>query len=195
MRLLLADDDLVTRRLAEATLVRHGHEVVAAENGKQALERLTGSEAPSLAILDWMMPELDGPEVCRRIRARGAPYVYLLLLTARTDKLDVVAGLESGADDFLGKPVDPGELLARVNVGARVVDLERTLQQRVTQLEHALAEVTQLKGLLPICMHCNKIRNERDEWERLELFIGNRSGAQFSHSLCEPCLHKHYPET
>ena len=195
MRILIAEDDQISRRLLQATLQRADHEVVVTTNGAEAWEALQEESAPQLAVLDWMMPEMDGAEVCRRVREQaGDKYIYLILLTARGQKRDVVAGLEAGADDYLVKPFDPQELRSRILVGERIVNLESELAKNVRDLEDALTHVKVLQGLLPICMHCKKIRDDRDSWHRLESYIEEKSEAMFTHSLCNDCLSEHYPQ-
>src|ERR1700686_4285120 len=134
MKILIADDDEMSRRLLEKTLEREGYEVISAENGRAALEQLSLPDAPRMALLDWMMPELDGPRVCQEIRRqRDRPYVHIVLLTSRGSKQDVVAGLQAGADDYLTKPWDSGELIARLLVGQRILQLEdRLVEARET---------------------------------------------------------------
>src|SRR6267154_2225641 len=128
MKILIADDDALSRRLLEKTLVHAGYEVVPVADGRQAVESLARPDAPRLALLDWMMPEIDGPGVCREIRKRrDHSYVYMVLLTSRESKEDVVTGLESGADDYLTKPFDPEELKARLRTGLRILNLENRL--------------------------------------------------------------------
>ena len=135
MKILIADDDAVSRRLLERTLLRAGYEVVAVVNGRQAVENLTGPDMPRLVLLDWMMPELDGPGVCREIRnRRDQSYVYMILLTSRESKEDVIAGLESGADDYLIKPFIADELKARLRVGERILHLEDRLVEAREQM-------------------------------------------------------------
>lgn len=128
MRILIADDEVMSRRLLQKTMERAGYEVTAVENGRQAADELCKPEGPRLALLDWVMPELDGPGVCREVRKRKEQsYVYMVLLTSKEKKEDVVAGLESGADDYLTKPFDPEELKARLRTGMRILDLEDRL--------------------------------------------------------------------
>ena len=128
MRILIADDSLVSRHLLEATLRNWGYEVVVACDGTEAWKILQGDGAPSIAILDWMMPGQTGPEVCRMVRQKAIePYTYILLLTSRSLKEDVVAGMDSGADDYLTKPFDQHELKVRLRAGTRIVDLQAQL--------------------------------------------------------------------
>jgi diguanylate cyclase (GGDEF)-like protein len=128
VKILIADDDPVSRRLMERTLQKCGYEVVTAEDGTKALAVLAGENAPRLALLDWMMPGIDGLEICRAVRAqKGRPYVYITLLTSKLSDNDVVAGLEAGSDDYLTKPCNPEELKARLRTGQRILNLEDTL--------------------------------------------------------------------
>jgi len=135
MKILIADDDALSRRLLEKTLMRAGYEVIPVPNGRHAVEHLSKPDAPRLALLDWMMPELDGPGVCRETRKRrDQNYVYMILLTSREAKEDVVAGLESGADDYLIKPFNADELKARLRTGERVLHLEDRLVEAREQM-------------------------------------------------------------
>lgn len=128
MKILIADDDAVSRELAARLLRKWNYEVLTAEDGRAALEILRAPGAPRLALLDWMMPQLDGPAVCRELRSNPlAAYVYVVLLTSKDDKQDVVEGLDSGADDYLTKPFNSDELKARLRAGTRVLDLEDNL--------------------------------------------------------------------
>ena len=188
MKILIAEDDEVSRRMLQVFLLRWGFDVVIAEDGAEAWRVLEGGDAPKLAILDWMMPVLDGVEICRRVRlAPRASPAYLILLTARGDNKDIVRGLDAGADDYVTKPFNQEELRARLNVGVRVVELQTNLADRVIELERALAGVNQLQGLLPICSYCKKIRDDKNYWQQVEGYISSHSEAQFSHGICPDC--------
>jgi DNA-binding response OmpR family regulator len=190
-RILIAEDHYVSRHLLERNLTNWGFEVTTAEDGEAAVRILEGDEAPPLAIVDWMMPKMDGLEVCRRVRAlRDRPYIYLVLLTAKSHKEEIATGLEAGADDYVIKPFDPDELRARLKVGQRVVELERTLARKIDDLQSALADVRKLKHLLPICMYCKSVRDDQDYWHQIEEYIHTETGADFSHGICPACMEK-----
>jgi two-component system cell cycle response regulator len=124
-RILIAEDDPVSRRMLQAFLTKWGYSVIAVSDGIEAARILEAEDAPTLAVLDWMMPGLEGPQVCRRVREHSdRPYTYILLLTARSQKGDLLRGLESGADDYFTKPFDAQELRARLHVGQRILDLQ-----------------------------------------------------------------------
>ena len=195
MRILVAEDELIIRTLVGDVLRKSGFDVVKVSNGAEAWEAMQTSDAPPLAILDWMMPELDGLEVVRRIRARTTNRPpYLILLTARDSKVDLVAGLQAGANDYVSKPFDPRELLARVAVGRRMVELQETLAARIEELGQALEEIKTLRGILPICASCKKIRDDQGYWQQVEVYVHDHTDAQFSHGLCPECIRKLYPD-
>ncbi len=124
MKVLIAEDELVSRKLLESTLKKWGYNVVSVENGKKAWEIIQKKDAPRLLILDWMMPEMDGIEVIRHLRSREDPfYSYVILLTSKTERKDIIEGLSSGADDYLAKPFDSNELKQRILVGRRILEL------------------------------------------------------------------------
>jgi len=188
VHVLVAEDDRVTAEILSRTLKRWEFDVTVVANGAEAWEHLRAATGPSLAILDWMMPELDGPEVCRRVRAElPLAHMYLMLLTARESRGDLVAGLNAGADDYVTKPFDAEELRARVQVGVRILTLQQTLAERVAELQAALSSVKQLRGLLPICSYCKRIRGDDQYWQQLEGYVSEHSDAQFSHGICPTC--------
>jgi two-component system, cell cycle response regulator len=128
VKILIADDSIVSRHLLEATLRKWGYDVTVACDGAEALQILEREDAPALIILDWMMPGMTGVEVCRRIRQRdGEPYTYILLLTSKSQKEDLIEGMEAGADDYITKPFDQNELQVRLRAGTRLVDLQAQL--------------------------------------------------------------------
>ncbi len=141
MRILIAEDDDISRILLEAVLRKWGYEVVVTSDGTQAWNALQAADAPPLAILDWMMPGLDGIEICRKVRAReNCSYTYLIMLSAKGTKEALVMGLEAGADDYLDKPFNHGELQARIRVGERILALEQGLTQKIMEQQQALAK-------------------------------------------------------
>jgi len=187
MKILIAEDDPVSRCFLEVALSKWDYEVISTCDGNEAWE-VFQRESPPIAILDWMMPGLDGAELCRRIRSLETPFApYLILLTAKSEKEDVVAGLEAGADDYITKPFSRQELRARIEVGLRIGELQKSLAARIGELENALSRVKQLQGLLPICSYCKKIRSDHDYWEQVDTYITKHSEVLFSHSICPAC--------
>jgi DNA-binding response OmpR family regulator len=189
MHVLIADDDRITAEILARTLQRWGHETTVIADGAEAFEYLRASTVATLAVLDWMMPGMDGPEICRRVRAElPLANMYLLLVTAREGRGDVVAGLDAGADDYVIKPFDAEELRARIAVGIRVLSLQGKLADRVAELQTALSNVKQLQGLLPICSYCKRIRGDDQYWQQVEGYLHDHSGVQFSHGICPSCF-------
>ncbi len=192
MRILIAEDEAVSRQLLQRTLQRWGFEVVAVGDGDAAWRCLSSVDAPQLAIVDWVMPGMDGAELCQRVRGLDTPLpVYLVLLTSRAGREDILAGFQAGADDYIVKPFDEAELRARLQVGVRVVQLQLSLADRVHDLEEALSRVKQLQGLLPICSYCKKIRDDRNYWQQVEQYVTERSEARFTHGICPSCYERH----
>jgi phosphoserine phosphatase RsbU/P len=190
MRILIADDSPVSCRLLEGTLKRWGHDVLVASDGLQAWEFLLRVDSPLLAVLDWVMPGLNGTDLCRRVHDKDLqPRPYLILLTANRGKENLLAGFASGADDYIVKPFDVDELRARINVGARVLSLQAGLAQRVRQLESALTQIKHLQGLLPLCTCCKKPRLDPAYWRHVESYVARHADARFGHGLCPDCYH------
>jgi sigma-B regulation protein RsbU (phosphoserine phosphatase) len=189
MKAVVADDDRVAAEILSRTLQRWDFDVTVAFDGEDAWNQIQGAQGPTLAILDWMMPHVDGPDVCRRVRERlPEANMYLILLTALESRRDVVAGLTAGADDYVIKPFDYDELRARVMVGVRVLTLQERLADRVSDLQAALSSVKQLRGLLPICSYCKRIRGDDQYWQQVEAYITTHSDAQFTHGICPECF-------
>jgi DNA-binding response OmpR family regulator len=188
MRVLVAEDNPIARVALEKQLTSWGYAVVSVADGQAAWKILGGADPPRLAIIDWGMPGLDGLEVCRRVRQAVTDVSpYLIVLTGRGSLEDIVAGLESGADEYLTKPVEPAELQARVRAGRRVVELQARLAERVRELEAARDRERHLQGLLPICAWCKKIRNDRNYWQRVEEYLAEHADVRFSHGICPDC--------
>ncbi|MEO8440769.1 MAG: response regulator [Spartobacteria bacterium] len=143
--ILIAEDDPVSRTLVVNLVEKWGFPSIVTLNGREAIEALRAEQGSVIALLDWMMPEMDGLEVCRRVRDSGKP-IYIILLTARGAKENIVEGLRAGADDYLVKPYHKEELFARIQVGLRILDLHNSLVQRIAELENATAEVERLKN-------------------------------------------------
>ena len=165
-RVLVADDSPVYRKLIEQILPKDRYSVSFACNGKEALQ-LYDQLAPSLVITDWVMPDISGLELCRHIRERSTTYAYVIVMTSNTEKDGVVKGLEAGADDYLLKPFDSDEMLARIGVGRRIIDLHRQLEQKSAQLEE-VARTDALAGLPK--------RRAIEEWASKQLRGASRHG-------------------
>lgn len=190
MRILIAEDDRTTARLLSGLIASWGFDVVTVGDGTAAIHALEQDDI-HMAVLDWMLPDVDGPELCRRVRAlQRSASPYLILLTSKNAQTDVVTGLEAGADEYLVKPIDPDELRARLNAGARIVQLQQLLAGQVHELEAALANIRKLTGLLPICMYCKSIRDDSNYWHRVEAYVGEHSDVTFSHGICPKCMPK-----
>jgi len=191
MRALVADDDRLTTVILSGALQRQGFDVTVVHDGTAAWDHIAGDTAPSLAIVDWMMPGLDGPALCRRVRQEPSrAHLYVILLTSRAERGDVIAGLDAGADDYLTKPFHADELRARVRVGCRVLALQQRLAEQVAELQEVIRNNKQLRGLLPICSYCKRIRSDSDYWEQVESYISVHTDAQFSHGICPCCYEK-----
>ena len=189
IRAVVADDDAIAREIVSRTLARWQFDVATADDGLKAWDLLGQSSGPVLGIVDWTMPRVDGLALCRRMRdERPLANVYLILLTARESRAEVIAGLDAGADDYMVKPFDPDELRARVNVGVRVLSLRHRLDERVAELQEALASVKQLRGLLPICSYCKRIRGDDRYWQAVESYLTQHTEAEFSHGICPSCF-------
>ena len=187
MTVLIADDNESNRKVLHSILSAEGYEIVEANNGADALAILKRATEPMVGLIDWEMPHVQGIEVCRKIRMEETPPFFLILVTVRDSKVDVVAGLNAGAHDYITKPFDKTELIARVSIGSRMVELQQTLRKQVDELAEALSNVKQLSGLLPICSYCKKIRDDKNYWQQVDEYVSQHSEATFSHSICPEC--------
>ena len=193
VRILIADDDPTSRATLAAILEKNGDEVVATCNGAETWETMQRPDAPRLVILDWLMPGIDGVEVCRRVRALETDQPpHIIILTTRDDRAHIIEGLNSGADDYVSKPFDAGELRARIDVGRRMVELRARLAEHVRELRQALSEVQTLRGIIPICANCKSVRDDAGYWTRVETYVSEHSEARFTHGICPECMKKLY---
>ncbi len=188
MKILIAEDDTPSRLMLQSLLTKWGYTVTSANDGDEAWNILNEAAHPHLVILDWKMPGIEGPEIVKRLRKRepAKPY-YSIIITSRNDKNSATSALNSGADDFIGKPFDNDELRARVAVGYRMNCLQKALYDHIRDLSQALNRVKRLEGIIPICMYCEKIRDDHDSWNQLEKYISDHSEAMFSHGICPEC--------
>ncbi len=176
MKVLIPEDDMIARRVLEASLVKLGHEPVLAQDGEDAWGILQ-TQPVRVVVSDWQMPRLDGLELCQRIRARAGEYVYFILLTQRAATQENLAvATEAGVDDFLGKPVDPGQLWMRLRVAERILKFT--------------TEVRQLESFLPICGYCRKVRDDKNYWQQIEQYMNTHGGTSFSHGVCPECYER-----
>jgi DNA-binding response OmpR family regulator len=200
VKLLVVEDDPFFLRVLHKRLATEGYQVLTAADGREGMKAIVSAE-PDLVISDWMMPEVDGLELCQSVKTglrEAAP--YFILLTAKGEINDRLLGLETGADDYLVKPCDQGELMARVRAGLRIVLLTQDLRRVVSELRAtnadlaaARAEVTRLNDLTPICSFCKKVRSPDGEWGPLDHYLGSHERVDFTHGLCPTCRDAHDP--
>lgn len=199
--LLIVDDISENIQVLGHVLDKANYSVSFATDGQQALDMIADNEF-DLILLDIMMPHMDGYEVCRRLKQMpGKRDVPVIFLTARTEVDDIVKGFQVGAVDYVTKPFNRHELLARVRTHIelttarkRIIEHNLQLAEKNDALEKALKRVKSLEGILPICSYCSKIRDARGDWKQLEAYITNHSRAEFSHGICPDCLQRHHPD-
>jgi sigma-B regulation protein RsbU (phosphoserine phosphatase) len=206
--ILIVDDIGKNIQVLGSILLTEGYAISYATNGRQALEMIE-SEDFDLILLDIMMPEMDGFEVCRRIKLMpGKKNIPIIYLTARTQKQDVVEGLTMGAVDYITKPFNSAELKARVATHLQLKEARDIIAEKNIQLEahnerlnklnrelkDALEKIKTLEGIIPICCICKNIRDDQGYWERIEEYVTKHSDAMFSHGICPECRKKHYPD-
>lgn len=195
MKILIAEDNLASQLILKTTLEDLGHDLVVTGNGRSACEIMLKPDAPKLAILDWMMPGMDGVEACRKIReSKFTDPAYIIILTIRDKTEDIVKGLKAGANDYIVKPYNVEELQVRVGVGCRVLEMQSTMTRQIKELQAAMAHIKTLRGLLPICMYCKKIRDDKQYWQQVECYISNNTEAQCSHGICPDCYKKYFQQ-
>ncbi len=173
MKILIVEDDPIAGAVLEASLKSFGHEVTMAAHGRAGWNCFLDTPH-RLVISDWMMPELDGLELCKRVREQGGDYTYFILLSNLANSAENLdQAMAAGADDFLAKPVKPAELRARLRVAERILNYA--------------TQVRQLQQIIPICGYCRKMRDDRNYWSQVEEYIGKQTGSEFSHGVCPDC--------
>ncbi len=191
--ILIVDDNPKNLQVLGNIVKKPGYRVAAAINGTQALAMIK-KMPPDLILLDIIMPELDGLKVCTMLKtAPETAHIPIIMLTAKSDSKDIVKGFEAGVEDYMTKPFNPTELLARVNTHMALKSIRDEQALLIQKLETALAKVNQLSNFIPICANCSKIRDDDGYWQQVEGYITSCSEAEFSHSVCPDCLHKYYP--
>ncbi len=193
LRILIVDDEPINIHLLTRAL-QGTYDVYTATNGNDAISQIQETP-PDLLILDVMMPGISGFDVCRNIKAderfADIPVIFLTGLDTQEDQLQ---GLELGGIDYLTKPINFTLLRLRVRNHIALKEQRDLLVRQKRELEAALARVKQLEGIIPICMHCKKIRDDQESWHQLEAYISNHSEAQFSHGMCSDCFSTRYPD-
>lgn len=209
MAILIVDDDLITQELFKGILEKQGYNrIQVSTSGEHALE-LIKKDPPDLILLDVFMSGIEGYEVCERLKADNTTtHIPIIMVTGGAVQADeaIQKSFKAGAIDFITKPIRTIEFLARINSGLTIKknhDLlvneiekrkqaEKEKEKLIKKLEQALTEVKSLKGIVPICSHCKKIRDDKGYWNNLELYIQKHSEAEFSHGLCPECSDKLY---
>ena len=178
MKILIAEDDPVSSKILQLTLENGGHDVITVTSGQAAWEAFD-ADPTRVVISDWMMPEMDGLELCGKVRGRPkTDYTYFILLTAiHTGRENLRKAMNAGVDDFLTKPLDREGIMMRLRVAERIIEFTY--------------QIRQLKELIPICMYCKKVRDDSNYWQAVESYIARHTGSSFSHGICPECFEQH----
>jgi DNA-binding response OmpR family regulator len=190
MTILIVDDTPTNVDLLSMVLKKRNYKVRVADSGERALKQIN-LQPPDLVLMDVMMPGMDGFETCRRMKQDPATAdIPVIFITALSDMQDMLKGFQVGGADFLTKPFQAEEVLARVKAHLTIRKLHKDLSAKNEKLEKALEEVKTLQGIVPICCMCKKIRDDSGFWNQVEMYISKHVGTQFSHSYCPDCLEK-----
>lgn len=192
MKILIAEDEFTTRMMVQVCLENWGYNVTSVTNGQEAWLKLQNADAPNIAILDWEMPELDGVEVCRRVKEMGLENPpYIILLTGRDSNTDILRGFDAGADDYMTKPFNDNELQARVRVAERLVRTQTSLCATVSELKEALNQLEMLETGVELCDQCRSVFSPYDgEWHTSDQIINNGADPRFIIATCPDCQQK-----
>jgi DNA-binding response OmpR family regulator len=195
IKILIVDDDPDVRSATSRVAEKAGYSVLEAATGEDAL-KTARKEKPDIILLDVVLPDVSGTDLCRQIKADDYFKGTFIIMTSgfKTSSGEQAQGLDDGADGYIARPVSNRELTARINAMVRIMTAERERDHLIGELRQALSKIKQLSGLLPICMHCKKIRDSKGYWNQLEAYIQENTDAEFSHSICRQCAQKHYPD-
>jgi len=188
-RVLCVDDDQATALILGGIIEDAGWQASWAASAGEARRMLTLEPDIEVVLLDWMLPDGSGVELCRELKAAANLLRHLILVTVRSAPEDIETGLDAGADDYLVKPVSPVEVRARIRAGFRAVETRRQLADRLAELESALKRVHSLESLLPLCMYCRRI-NSAETWQSVEDYLWERADVKVSHGCCPDCLNR-----
>ena len=188
-RVLCVDDDPATQLVLGGIIEDAGWQPELALNATVARQALEANPDIQVVLLDWMLPDGSGVDLCRELKAVAGASLYVILVTVRGAPEDVETGLDAGADDYLVKPVSPVEVRARVRSGFRAAEAQRQLAERLAQLEQAMKHVSNLESLLPLCMYCRRI-NSSETWQSVEDYLWEHVDVKVSHGCCPDCLSK-----
>lgn len=192
--IVVVDDNPDNLRLLAGLLSENDYKVRLTSNGNHALVTIQ-KEAPDLILLDIMMPGMDGFEVCRQLKDdEQTASIPIIFISALDETMDKVKAFSMGGVDYITKPFKAEEVLARIKTHLTLRFLQLQLEKKNAALQEAMDEIKILRGVLPICASCKKIRNDAGYWEQIEVYIRDHSEADFSHGICEECALKLYPE-
>ncbi|MCP4348847.1 MAG: response regulator [Desulfobacterales bacterium] len=191
---LVIDDNIQNLQVLSEMLRSRNYKVATVKDGFKAL-KFAKTKNPDIILLDIIMPEMNGFEVCRQLKSKdNTKDIPIIFISALNETEDIVKGFRAGGADYITKPFQSEEVLARVEVHLNLRRLQKHLQEKNAQLKDALEKVKTLKGLIPICANCKKIRDDKGYWHQVEAYIRKHSEAKFSHGICSECLKKLYPE-
>ena len=192
MKVLVAEDELVTRLMVQVSLENWGYDVLEAKDGREAMELFGRGEVPRIAIIDWEMPEVDGLEVCKRLREQESENPpYIILLTAHGSKNDMLLGFDAGADDYITKPFNSDELRARVRVADRLIRSQDMLAATVTELKSAINQLDTLQDSLTVCEKCHRIEDiDEGTWHEYLDLMKENGDDRFVKTICPECEDK-----
>jgi DNA-binding response OmpR family regulator len=195
IKILIVDDDPEVLFATTRLVKKAGYMVIEASTGEAAI-KIAREEKPDLILLDVVLPDIMGTALCRQIKADPMIDGGFVILTSgmKTASDQQADGLDAGADGYIARPVSNRELIARIDAMVRILMAERERDQVIEELKQALAKIRQLSGLLPICMYCKKIRDDKGYWSELEAYIRENTDTEFSHSICRECAEKHYQD-